>query len=681
MRRAWGRLVCGCVIASIAVTATSAAAAVSPALVTATTAGAPANEATAQDGISTSADGSLVAFVSGSSALVADDTNGVRDVFVRDLSTGATTRVSVGDNGQANGASSNARISADGRFVVFTSQATNLVADDTNGVSDVFLRDLASGTTTRLSVSGGGVQGNAASGGAPSGISGDGSVVSFSSGASNLVDNDTNNVRDVFVWSRAGGLERVSVASDGTQAAAGSSDTSAVSADGRWVAFSSTAPNLVDGDTNLAADVFVHDRTTGTTVRASVTAAGAQSPSASSLQPGGLSGNGRVVVFDTAAALAPGDTGGSDVYARDLSAGTTDRVSVSSAGAGANGNSQAATISNDGRYVAFQSSATNLDPADTGGDLDVFVRDRTAGTTRLVTTSAQTTQVSQSAAISSDARSIALATTAGDLVAGDSAKSFGQGWDVIRFGSPFDVVVDGTPPTVSCSQDDGSWHAANVTLQCTAADDGTGLADPNQAAFTLSTSVADGTETADAATGSLQVCDVAGNCTQAGPVTGIRIDRALPAISISSPADGAAFDQGAAATAAYTCSDGGSGVATCSGPVQSGGALDTATVGTHTFTVTATDAVGNTASASVSYVVNAPPVTGGTGGGDTGGTSGGSTGGTSGGDPGDDGGGCGCHDHGHDHDHGRCHDHGRHLGWDDHGHGHGCDHGRHLGHR
>ena len=148
MRRAWGRLVCGCVVATIAATATSAMAAVPPALVTATTAGAPANESAAQDGISTSAGGSLVAFVSASSALVSDDTNGVRDVFVRDVDTGVTTRVSVGDGGQANGASSNARISADGRYVVFTSQATNLVPGDTNGVSDVFLRDLAAGTTT-----------------------------------------------------------------------------------------------------------------------------------------------------------------------------------------------------------------------------------------------------------------------------------------------------------------------------------------------------------------------------------------------------------------------------------------------------------------------------------------------------------------------------------------------------
>ena len=138
----------------------------------------------------------------------------------------------------------------------------------------------------------------------------------------------------MFVWTRAGGaVERVSVAGDGSQAAAGASDASSISADGRYVAFASTAPNLVAGDTNLAADVFVHDRVTGSTVRASVAAGGGQAATASSLQPGGLSANGQVVAFDTAAPLVAGDTSGNDVYVRDLAAGTTERISVNSAGA------------------------------------------------------------------------------------------------------------------------------------------------------------------------------------------------------------------------------------------------------------------------------------------------------------------------------------------------------------
>ena len=388
-------------MALVAASAGSALAATPPALVTVTTGGASANETAPQDGISVSADGTLVAFVSSSPNLVAGDTNGVRDVFVRNLVTGTTTRASLGVGGQANGASSNAGISADGRFVVFTSLASNLVAGDTNGVADVFERDLATGQTTRVSASTGGVQGNDASGGAASGISADGAAISFSSAASNLVPGDTNHCRDVFVWTRAtGAVERVSVAGDGSQAAAGASDASSISADGRYVAFASTAPNLVAGDTNLAADVFVHDRVTGSTVRASVTASGGQAATASSLQPGGLSANGQLVAFDTAAPLVARDTGGNDVYLRDLAAGTTERISVNSGGLGANGNSSAAAISADGRYVAFESSATNLDPADAGGDEDVFVRDRVAGLTRLVSASTSPIQISQSVAIS-----------------------------------------------------------------------------------------------------------------------------------------------------------------------------------------------------------------------------------------------------------------------------------------
>jgi len=594
-------------VALVAASAGSALAAVPPALVTVTTGGVSANETAPQDGVSVSADGTLVAFVSSSPNLVAGDTNGVRDVFVRNLVTDTTTRASVGAGGQVNGASSNARISADGRFVVFTSLATNLVAGDTNGVADLFERDLATGQTTRVSASAGGDQGNDASGGAPSGISADGGAISFSSAASNLVPGDTNHCRDVFVWTRAtGAVERVSVAGDGTQAAAGASDASSISADGRYVAFASTAPNLVAGDTNLSADVFVHDRATGSTVRASVTAGGGQAATASSLQPGGLSANGQLVAFDTTAPLVAGDTGGTDVYVRDLAAGTTERISVNNAGLGANGNSSAAAISADGRYVAFESSATNLDPADTGGDEDVFVRDRVAGLTRLVSASASPIQISQSAAISADARFVALATTAPDLAPGDTAIGFGTGWDVVRLASPFDPPADRAAPAVTCAADDGTWHADNVTLWCTASDAGSGLANAGQVGFALATSVPAGSETADAVTGAVQVCDRAGNCATAGPIGGIRIDRRAPQITIAAPLDGSVVLLGDTRKASFTCSDGGSGLAACTGTVADGAALDTTAPGTHSFTVNATDAVGNHSTVTVSYGVRFP---------------------------------------------------------------------------
>ena len=609
MRNASIRLACGLAAALVAAPGGSArAAAATPVLMTATSGGAAANETTAQDGTSLSADGNLVVFVSGSPNLVAGDTNGMRDVFVRDVATGATTLVSVGvAGGPANGASSNARISADGRLVVFTSLAGNLVAGDTNSVADVFERDLVTGQTTRVSLSASGAQGNAASGEAASGISADGGAISYSSAASNLVPGDTNNIRDVFVWTRAtAAVERVSVAGDGGQAAAGTSGASAISADGRYVAFASTAPNLAAGDTNGVADVFVHDRGTGSTVRASVTASGGQASRASSLSPGGLSADGQVVAFDTAAPLAVGDTGGIDVYVRDLGAVTTERVSVNSAGQGANANSSAGVISADGRYVVFEASATNLDTADTGSDEDVFVRDRVAGLTRLVSASASSIQISQSATISADARFLALTTTAPDLAAGDTATGFGSGWDVIRFASPFDPPTDDAAPAVTCASADDTWHADNISLQCTAADAGSGLADTTKATFALSTSVTPGSETADAATNAMQVCDRAGNCTTVGPVHGIRIDRRAPQITVATPTDGGLVAIGSHLTAAFTCSDEGSGIADCTGSRPDGGPLDTTTPGGHTFTVTAADAAGNNSTTTVTYWVRFP---------------------------------------------------------------------------
>jgi hypothetical protein len=345
---------------------------------------------------------------------------------------------------------------------------------------------------------------------------------------------------------------------------------------------------------------------TGSTVRASVTASGGQAATASSLQPGGLSANGQLVAFDTAAPLVAGDTGGNDVYLRDLATGTTERISVNSGGLGANGNSSAAAISADGRYVAFESSATNLDPADAGGDEDVFVRDRVAGLTRLVSASTSPIQISQSVAISADARFLALATTAPDLAPGDTAIGFGTGWDVVRLASPFDPPADRAAPVVTCAANDGTWHADNVTLWCTASDAGSGLANAGQAGFALATSVPAGSETADAATGAVQVCDRAGNCATAGPIGGIRIDRRAPQITIAAPLDGSVVLLGDTRKASFTCSDGGSGLAACTGTVADGAALDTTTPGTHSFTVNATDAVGNHSTVTVSYGVRFP---------------------------------------------------------------------------
>src|SRR3989440_488453 len=180
----------------------------------------------------------------------------------------STKRVSVDSLGaQGIGDSEGPSISADGRFVAFYSSAANLVGSDTNGVRDVFVRDRKTGKTTRVSVDSHGAQGNGDSEG-PS-ISADGRFVAFLSSASNLVGGDTNGVRDVFVRDRkTGKTRRVSVDSHGAQGK-GASFVPSISANGRFVAFSSVANNLVGGDTNTASDVFVRDRKTGKTRRGS----------------------------------------------------------------------------------------------------------------------------------------------------------------------------------------------------------------------------------------------------------------------------------------------------------------------------------------------------------------------------------------------------------------------------
>src|SRR5439155_1725953 len=204
---------------------------------------------------------------SAASDLVAGDTNGVSDVFVHDRQTGTTERVSVASGGaQGNGSSGligfafPPALSADGRFIAFVSFATNLVAGDTNAATDVFVHDRQTETSRASCVASGGTEGNAASLGFA--LSADGRFVAFRSDATNLVAGDTNGTTDVFVHDRqTGATERMSVGSGGVQGN-GFSAGPALSADGRFVAFRSVGTNLVAGDTNGATDVFVHDRQT-----------------------------------------------------------------------------------------------------------------------------------------------------------------------------------------------------------------------------------------------------------------------------------------------------------------------------------------------------------------------------------------------------------------------------------
>ena len=361
-------------------------------------------------------DGRHVAFLSKAENLVAGDSNSERDVFWHDRVTGETRRVSVASDGtQANSFScgiSAPAISGDGRYIVFDSAADNLVPDDSNDMWDVFMHDSKTGTTQRISVAGDGSEPNAFSQ-LPE-ISKDGRFVSFISSADNLVSGDTNGANDIFVRDlETNMVERVNVASDGTQANAGTRTYwahykyTSISANGRYVAFTSLADNLVPGDENGLEDVFVHDRETGMTQRVSVSSAGVEGNADSILE--GMSADGRFILFhSTFSNLTPNDEYGlflhdretgetklvneqgyyatisengrhlaystlEGVFVLDRQTGRTSQVSKTYDGDEANGNSWDTSISGDGKYVGFDSRADNLVLDDSNNAADVFV--------------------------------------------------------------------------------------------------------------------------------------------------------------------------------------------------------------------------------------------------------------------------------------------------------------------
>ena len=423
---------------------------------------------------SNSSDGRYVAFESFATNLVVGDLNGFFDVFVHDRQTGATIRVSLHTDGTEGDRDSNdPSISADGRYVAFESFASTLVAGDTPfpfGFPDIFVRDRdadGNGTydeaggvsTVRVSVDSDGIAWDGPS--LNPSISTNGRYVAFDSDAGLVVD-DTLVAPDVFVHDRdydedgiyddedgtydTGEVStvRVSVRSDGTEADQNSSAPS-ISLDGRYVAFESFATNLVAGDLNGLFDVFVHDRDADgdgiydeagaiSTVRVSVRSDGTEADQASAAAS--ISGDGRYVAFvSDATNLVVGDLNGFfDVFVHDLQTGATTRVSVDSAGVEGNGISNFPSISDDGRYVAFESLSTNLVADDNNGSADVFVHDRDAdgngaydepGGISTVRVSVDLDGVqgngnSNAPSMSADGKSVTFQSGADNLVAGDT---------------------------------------------------------------------------------------------------------------------------------------------------------------------------------------------------------------------------------------------------------------------
>ena len=341
-----------------------------------------------------------------------------------------TTRVSVrSDGAEADAASDFATVSGDGRIVAFTSRATNLDADAAgSGGSWVFVRDLASRTTTRIDVPAAATFGPA--------LSFDGSLVAFTAQQSPAGD-----YAILVLDRRAGSIERVDVTPDGSPGHPGGSFLTfpAISADGRFVAFGSDADDLVPGDGNGATDVFVRDRVAGTTERVSVSSAGTEANATSGFFVGpAVSADGRFVAFKSAASnLVPEDhndgqrclelEGCADVFVRDRLTGTTERVNVGSDGTEANGSSAINVplgISGDGRYVAFNSNATNLVPNNPVRATDWFEAYRYDRATRVLArvsvaadgTSANAMSVAHG--ISANGRFVVFASAATNLLSG-----------------------------------------------------------------------------------------------------------------------------------------------------------------------------------------------------------------------------------------------------------------------
>ena len=370
---------------------------------------------------SLSADGNYVVFQTLANLLRDGDRNNMEDIFRRDIANATTVPVSLAVDGAfGNNRSYAPDVTADGSIAVFESLATNLVSGDANNAPDIYVRDLTAGATARITVGAGGADANGAS--FRPQISADGAYIAFCSRATNLIAGDTGGAANAFVYERAtatftkipidsntntiGGCERVAIDDDGrtvavaalsdnsgrvftydrtsakttelTAAADGSSGLSAlaISGDGRFVAFDSAATNLVPDDSNRSRDVFVMDLGDKSVRRASVRTSGTQLPGDSGLSGVSVSQDGRFVVFGTLASdVVPGDSNGhEDVFRRDLVDSQTTIVSVNANGRPANDSSYAPDIDSDGSVVAYASLAANIVGGDGNRQADVFVR-------------------------------------------------------------------------------------------------------------------------------------------------------------------------------------------------------------------------------------------------------------------------------------------------------------------
>ncbi|RJQ43688.1 MAG: hypothetical protein C4534_07670 [Gaiellales bacterium] len=421
-----------CLAALAFIPAVSAGPAVTS-LVSLTSAGAQGNGDSYSPAVS--ADGRYITFATTSGNFSFEgDNDTVSDIFRRDTQAGTTTLISrssftINGGAKGNGDSQLPVISADGRYVAFQSGATNLHSVDTDTVNDVFLRDVSNRTTALVSRANSvfGAKGNGSSG--QPAISADGKVVAFTSYANNLDPVDSDTGADIFLRNTGNNSTILVSRATGVSGAKGNGNStrSSVSADGRYVAFSSNANNLDPSDGDTGADVFLRDTVAGTTILVS------RSTGMSGAKGNGNSGNasisadGRYVAFSSNATnLDPADdNGGTDIYLRDTVAATTTLVSRTDGGAGAKGNgvSGEPSISADGRYIAFTSKATNFDPDDSDGLYDVYLRDTATASTMLLARPVQwgiESDLTDDPEISGDGAFVVFSSAHSNLTLGDA---------------------------------------------------------------------------------------------------------------------------------------------------------------------------------------------------------------------------------------------------------------------
>ncbi len=407
---------------------------------------------------SLSADGRFAAFESDANDLVSRDGNGSRDAFVRDRVMGLTKLISMNaaGTGPGNAGSSWPQLSPDGRFALFAGQASDLTGlADTNADQDVFVRDTWYGTNDLVSVNVSGSRSGNRLSDAWS-LTPDGRFVAFTSDASDLVAGVASGLGDVFVRDRVSRVTRcASLNRFGTGGGNGVSSDARLTPNGRYVLFVSEANDLVSGDANSSADVFVRDGWSNVTRLVSVNRLGTGSANASSY-PYGLSADGRYALFASEATdLVANDLNGSrrDIFVRDLVANTTTLVSVNCGGAGSgNGHSYSPSLSPDGRYVIFESDATDLVPGQfLGAGPNVFRRDLAAGITALLsenhTHRGAGNGAAQSPVMSTNGAIVVFDAVASDLVRGD----LNNGQDVFAWFALEGVVMTDLAVTKSAS--------------------------------------------------------------------------------------------------------------------------------------------------------------------------------------------------------------------------------------